>query len=136
MITVAFKIPCLTLSVCACFLEFQKNSTMAATKATANPHKRTTNTPPMLPTPNELALPSLFLSSLAQDTPELFHHLLYNIWITPFSCKSKMARDILSLHGEPWKESKKKRLLRVIKNTVIPHYTFNAQILMNISING
>lgn len=30
-----------------------------------------------------------------------FHHLLYNICISPFSCKSKIAKDIWSFHGEP-----------------------------------
>lgn len=55
----------------------------------------------MFSTPRAFAFDSLFLSSLLQTSPVFFHHLSYNIWITPFSCNSKMAKEILSLQGEP-----------------------------------
>ena len=58
-------------------------------------------TSPMLSTPKALALLSFPFSFLEQVSSGLFHHLLYNIWISPFSCKSNIAKEILSLHGEP-----------------------------------
>lgn len=71
--------------------------------------QRRTPNPPIFSTPSALALESLFFSSLLQTSPVFFHHLLYNIWMIPFSCSSSIAKEILSLHGEPvcrykWKE--------------------------------
>jgi len=58
---------------------------------------------PMLSTPRALALFSFPFSVLIQVSPGLFHHLSYRIWISPFSCNSRIARDILSRQGEPAK---------------------------------
>lgn len=55
----------------------------------------------MLSTPRAFALLSFPFSVLMQVSPGLFHHLSYSIWISPFSCSSRIARDILSRHGEP-----------------------------------
>lgn len=56
---------------------------------------------PILSTPNEFALLSFPFSVLMQVSPGLFHHLSYSIWISPFSCSSRIAREILSRQGEP-----------------------------------
>lgn len=57
----------------------------------------------MLSTPRALALLSFPFSVFMQVSPGLFHHLSYSIWISPFSCSSRIASDILSRHGEPAK---------------------------------
>lgn len=64
-------------------------------------HKRKIESSPIFSTPNAFALLSLLFSSLLHTSPVFFHHLSYRICITPFSCSSKIARDILSLQGEP-----------------------------------
>lgn len=96
-------------SDCRAFLLLQQNSKIATMMATASPQSRTTNTPPMLSTSKAFALLSLlFLSFLSQDSwsPLLcFHHLSYIICISPFSCSSRIARDILSRHGDPEERS-------------------------------
>jgi hypothetical protein len=56
---------------------------------------------PMFSTPRALAFDSLLLSSRLHTSPVFFHHLSYRIWIMPFFCSSRMAREILSLHGDP-----------------------------------
>lgn len=55
----------------------------------------------MLSTPRAFALPSLDLSSREHVIPADFHHLLYSIWMIPFSCRLRIAREIWSLHGLP-----------------------------------
>lgn len=64
-------------------------------------HERKIEGSPIFSTPNAFALLSLLFSSLLHTSPVFFHHLSYRICITPFSCSSKIARDILSLQGEP-----------------------------------
>ena len=41
------------------------------------------------------------LTCLVHTSPVFFHHLLYNIWMVPFSCSSNIANDKWSLQGEP-----------------------------------
>ena len=89
-----------TLSLRSCFFEFHVNSMTAVMTANVNPTQSTTKMPPTLAMPSELALDSCFFSSLLQ-VPVFFHHLLYNIWIRPFSCRFRMAMEIGSLYGEP-----------------------------------
>lgn len=77
----------------------------------AIPQRRTTKTPPMLSTFKELALDVFVLSRGAHVSwffpPPLLllfpdHHLSYSIAISPFSCSSNIANEILSRHGEPF----------------------------------
>lgn len=57
-------------------------------------------TSPILSTPS-VALVPLDLSKRWQLSDEFFHHLLYSMWMIPFSCSSRMASESLSLHGDP-----------------------------------
>ena len=88
-------------SLCAFFLEFQQNSRTATMMASERPQRRTTKTPPIFLTLSGLALESLLLSCLVQTSPVFFHHLLYSIWIVPFSCNSRMARESGSRQADP-----------------------------------
>ena len=57
----------------------------------------------MLSTPKAFALLSLPFSLRVQVSPGFFHHLSYSICISPRSCSSSIASEILSRHGEPIK---------------------------------
>lgn len=90
----------LTLSSWAFFLDFQINSKNATRTAIASPPRSTTNIPPTLLTSSAFAFDSVALRS-DMHLPVPFHHLLYNSWTFPSSCRWRIARDSLSLSGDP-----------------------------------
>lgn len=90
----------LTLSSWAFFLDFQINSKNATRTAIASPPRSTTNIPPTLLTSSAFAFDSVALRS-DMHLPVPFHHLLYNSWTFPSSCRWRIASDSLSLSGDP-----------------------------------
>lgn len=90
----------LTLSSWAFFLDFQINSKNATRTAIASPPRSTTNIPPTLLTSSAFAFDSVALRS-DMHLPVPFHHLLYNSWTFPSSCRWSIASDSLSLSGDP-----------------------------------
>ena len=112
-----------TLSSRAFFRDLQTNSMMATMMASASPAMRTTKMPPTFSTPRALAL-ELLSSSSRTHVPVSFHHLLYSIWILPFSCSPRMAMDSLSLYGESGGMTKESRLMIECHQHQISIHTF------------
>lgn len=106
----------LTLSSWAFFLDFQINSKNATRTAIASPPRSTTNIPPTLLTSSAFAFDSVALRS-DMHLPVPFHHLLYNSWTFPSSCRWRIASDSLSLSGDPTQK------IRIFIIWIFPIYT-------------
>lgn len=106
----------LTLSSWAFFLDFQINSKNATRTAIASPPRSTTNIPPTLLTSSAFAFDSVALRS-DMHLPVPFHHLLYNSWTFPSSCRWRIASDNLSLSGDPTHK------IRIFIIWIFPIYT-------------